>query len=196
MSFDTKILFGKKTLIIFSFLVLCAFGTIQAETMKQKALKDLRKYYTKDKDYENMKAAYERQYRQINGYMKEDAFWEGVYNFPKGKNIFKTKVYDATKIEERKKEVLALIDAAFVELAFIMKDDTGKWSATFYYMEEDTGTRARGGKARKTITGAIYNFKAKGDYFTVVPGEVNGKPGLKIIHEKTKWSKVLYKQGR
>jgi Tfp pilus assembly protein PilN len=169
---------------------------VEVENMKPKALSQLKSYYRKDKDYQYMRKMYERQYRSLTRYMKENAFWEGVYNFPKGKNVFKTKVYDTKKIEEEKKRVMALIDSTFVELTFIIKDDTGRWSATFYYMADDKGTRRSGGKQRKTITGALYNFKVGGEVFNVVPGEIGGRAGLKIIHAKTKWSKVLYKQGR
>ncbi len=198
MNFSVRIhqAISKRSLLVFILLLLGIFGNIHAQTMKSKALTELRKYYRKDKDYQNMKNAYERQYRILNEYMDEEDFWEGVYNFPKGENVFKTKVYDVKKIEERKKQVMALIDSTFVELTFIVKDDTGRWSATFYYIADDKGTRRSGGRQRKTITGSLYNFKVGGESFSIVPGEINGRPGLKIIHEQTKWSKVLYKQGR
>ncbi|NLK61948.1 MAG: hypothetical protein GX287_00700 [Fusobacteria bacterium] len=182
--------------ILFTLIFLLSITTFASTNMKQKALQLLRKQYPNQKTYENIVSMYERQYPQFSEYLSEDIYWEGVYTFPRGENIFLTKVYDTKKIEEEIKRVEALIDTIFIELSFIMKDSGNNWSATFYYKEENSGARGNTGNVRKSITNREDNFIANKEAFDLIAGQ-NNEPTLTIVHRKSGVKKILrQKTGR
>jgi len=183
------ILLNKK-LITFGLMFIISITIFSEGNMKQKALQLLRKEYSNQKTYENLVKMYENQYRNFSEYLSEEEYWEGVYNFPKGENIFLTKVYDTKKIEEAIKKAEATINSIFVELSFVMKDSNGNWSATFYYKDSSGGSRSNSGNLRKTITNKENNFTVGGEVFNLIVGE-NNKPTLTVIHKKSGVKKVL-----
>lgn len=183
------ILLNKK-LVTFTLMILIGLTLTAQESMKSKALGVLRSQYSNEKTYKDIVSMYERQYSNFSEYLTEEAYWEGVYNFPKGENVFLTKVYDTKKAEAEIKRVEAIIDSIFVELSFIMKDSNNNWSATFYYKDDTGGSRGNRGNLRKSITNRENNFVVGGEAFDLVAGNKN-QATLTIIHKKSGVQKIL-----